>query len=231
MEKVTEYRYGVGSLEEVRDGSVKKRNFSLSKIKRYFARQGKKKGIILPEVVGIYQEFSLVSQREFEKRAMPLLRYFVRHDTDILEEAAKFSLESRTGLEDRVNPYLISVCYNPNVVPEVVIRDFLRDFFGRVLIRDCREIPNFYDKGTEELEIALEDMIRTKDDEERKKNAERTGEKLDAQLKNYGLTRDEYAFLKILQNVRNPDMGGFVNNPVLMKSLSEFLSLGDAGGR
>ncbi len=211
MDRVIDYKYGTGTLTEVRKGRPDKKEIDGMDIYNFFNVQ-REAIIILPRVAGIYQTFDVVFSEPICEQAKQFFEKLVKGSYAAHELKSKVMLESLFGI-DRAAPDLIHVVYDYRLMPEQVVREFLGDGLGRIALSDWRKLPDFREKSTEQFPLYFEQVIHTEEEvdednfetvlKQKKEEARRASLTLSEQLKKYGLTRDEYAFLKGIEIIRD----------------------------
>jgi hypothetical protein len=140
------FSYSVGSIQQVRDGELERTLFD-GDFKDFGSLLNTGKFIIVPNVVGIYQQYKvsnassdyIMERREIEP---------------VLERYADLIFSLLSGRKDGVDKDLIYIVYNPETNPSVdFLRENLKDLASRVVINsfDSGSLPNFHQKKIGDL--------------------------------------------------------------------------------
>ena len=233
MDKVIEFKYAFGSLEEIREGGLDRlaTTGNVLELEPYFESSG----LIIPKIVGVYQREGVVFQGETEKEYSEHLTRLIQRLSERLEELAE-RIKREEGLEDKIAHNLICVGYEPKQIPRDILRNYFSD--ARVKICDWREMPSFYEKQTwkiieimdEWTEICEADIKKSfylkGDEKKRALEVFSSGiQTLSQQQEEYGLTTQESVFLNMIRDLRRVMESKITSNPLLINLFSEILEI------
>ena len=196
---ITTYFYSAGTVDEIKKGDSKR--IQITKEIPDYTKSLNKNGnlIIVPKVVGIYQEREPAKETAYIRKER---RRIEKKRDEVIEKR----LSERWGIIDNLHPYLIYVGYEPNVFTRDSLKGLLNDEMDRVGLSSISSMPNFFEKDqitlcnilVEEGEMYSDDVSKVSAEERvrvRRKFIPQI-EKLSKQLKPFGLTRNEFYFIK-----------------------------------
>ena len=121
------YFFGVGNINDVTQGNVETSE-SIEDIIPSSERKGK---IILPKIIGVYQQDNRVPKKRKEH-------------VDELDKKKIFDL---TGKIEEIHPDLIFLAYDPTIFSNGLLKEFLNgDVLNRLKIGSHLDMPDFYNK-------------------------------------------------------------------------------------
>lgn len=206
MDKITNFKYSYGRLNEIKEGNLPRMELSSEMIGHFF-REQPKSVIMVPELIGIYQISSLKFDGEFENECGNVEKEIFKKLSEYNQETFKELLRTVFGKKDSSHSELIGIIYDSMTMPGEIARAAFNDELGRIRFFDFRNTPHFYDKNTAQLSFFMDKFAKQKRSmgevlEEDKKAAEDACIRLNNQMIKYGLTREEYAFFEIMDNMK-----------------------------
>ena len=230
MECTDEFKYGKGTLEELRAGSVERYDFDRQEVRAIFDMENLEgRLVITPWAVGVYQAHIHKPDSYDKIEEMERTDGFRKMFLGLRSSIINMGIKAITGKEDGIHEELIHVIYDPNVFTnERVLREYLRDDVGRVGLSSCKSIPNFDDKcfydliknGTETISKLESQKVSL---EEGKPVLDKLQKEIEGQRDSYGLTQIEYAFLATLKFIDNGSQGKIIipgDLPPFLRDLS-----------
>jgi hypothetical protein len=164
------------------------------------------KKIIIPKVIGVYQkEGIIIKKSEGIEEAEEEIGKKIFASSNL--SLARMLLD----IEDDADSSLISVIYDVKLIPEIsIIRQYLEDRTGRIALNSFDNLPDFSMKNTATIpmikDILTECYRRSRADGSTAEFVSRMGEhskdlsaRLRSQMKTYGLTKDEYTYLELVE--------------------------------
>jgi len=205
MDKVVKYKFAMGRLNEIKNKKLKVSEINgnyLDELKKFF--RIRKSGVIVPKFAGIYQTEELVLNNQEERKYKESIEKSTRFLKEQIDFFGRNLIENYVEERDNLYPDLISVCYNGELFNVGMVRKYFEDDLGRVRFLAWQEVPNFYHKDTNLIGAFLETIKKLKSFRERKKLVSSfTYEfinELSEQRVKYGLTTEEFAFLKLMES-------------------------------
>lgn len=166
-----------------------------------------KGGIIIPAFFGVYQESELKPDSAAERQYLQMAEFAKRFKEDLLDNPVAAMLHE-TGEEDSCHPKLIHIGYTSAIENASLIREFFGPGMKRISISPYKNLPDFSTKDTFTLwQYTLrvnEALHNSPEKEEIKSLAKEVYHFLESQLKTFGLTRVEYAFMNGMWQTANP---------------------------
>jgi hypothetical protein len=189
MEEVTEYKFGYGTIRELKDKST----ILVSSPKEIIRIVGKTKPSIELKFVGVYQDDLIVSQEE----SIEEIKRFI----EISNDRANSLIGAEYGEEESLNPNLIHIGYSLELPRDIVVK-CINDKVSRIGFSTLDKLPNFDEKRSNLADFFIEEMrkIRTLDGEDNKGMLETvtdTYNELEKERIIYGLTRKEFTIYHI----------------------------------
>ena len=175
------YKLQHGTIEEVLNGKGKE----VENYEELWLSGKNKSAIFIPKVIGTYQEFK-------DQKYNELL-------TKTLSKKFQEIFEILYGERERINPKLISIVYDPDVINKEIIKMGLsKDISSRISTFNYREVPDFNKKDIHEEEYKIIEESKGEDRDYKKSY------KLFLRNKeSYGLTREEQIFFAALSEINN----------------------------
>lgn len=176
------FKYGFGGIEEILQENIDKEE-NIDSLDIPIER---KKSIILPQIIGVYQEQVIPSLDNINNR-------------DLQESFSDFlHTIIPTPEPEKASPYLICIGYDPTILKKEIIEYFLDGFSRqRIKISEYQTLPDFNEKRSTEVF----DITYSAYDALKHKNIsviERGNEVLNRLREEYGLTKSEYVVCKAL---------------------------------
>lgn len=197
-EGITKYSYSTGTLEEIKKGKISRIQIGME-TPNYSEVLFRKEGqILIPRVAGVYQERELTIETAQEREERKYVEAKMR-------ELDNKMLSKMKGITDKIHPNLIHIGYDPHIWTRKNLEMVLNDTLNRIALSPVISMPNFFEKDIaafdeiydEEIRVVGEDPSKVSE-EEYKKMAEKLTpkiEKLFEQLKQFGLTREEWCYI------------------------------------
>ncbi len=206
MDKIRVFRYAYGGIEDLRRGEFDSMQVadSLSAI-RY---DSSKKIVVVPRFIGVYQQEELKSDSLQEKDEEEENKKVTERVRELLESLSKMALES-DGIEERFHPDLMHLGYDGKLYNERIVREIFGSGLERIAVSSIEELPDFGAKSNEDYEFycKIKELPYEADEMKRadtiRKIASESYDVVTAQLREFGLTREEYAFLNILKRLKD----------------------------
>lgn len=203
MDKIVKYNYAYGGMEDLRKGIFENMHVS-SSLHRLKIDSGNR-GVVIPNFVGVYQEADAIPEHPDEKMYGEFIKKEFKRLDFLINRVAKEILERR-GREERFNANLIHIGYDPDLYDEKLVRELFINPSPRIVISSYRELPYFGRKDTSGIEMVgekLRELFETVEEREEgvpilRTISEEACSIFNREGKKYGLTRQEYAFLQIL---------------------------------
>ncbi|MEM2956398.1 MAG: hypothetical protein QW041_02400 [Candidatus Pacearchaeota archaeon] len=209
MEKITEYTFAIGTINELKKGISKKTDKNIDSLKLFFDLENKK-NIVTPVFGGVYQyDTFLIKNREDYENAKE-----EEFDT-ILTSSGLSIVRELMNINDDIEPTLIHIVYDKRIIQEKsFVKNILNDTTGRVAISDIYMLPDFSMKNTASIkrcrELLTNAYIKSKEfndanifETEQKEKTRALAEILKNQMQVYGLTRDEYTYLAFIKEINS----------------------------
>lgn len=217
MEYKTVFKGVIGTPDDVANFNIEESNkyvetvdeFHISAIKSGYITGlniNSKGGIIIPRLFAVYQDAEPILERNWSFNYRDQIRKQIIDKIYNAGYSAKEHLFLKRGLIDNLHTHLICVAYDPAVWNKNLVADALKDKIGRVKIVQFSDLPEFHKKDTfilDRLDQVLEEFVKIRYDNRRNlareamlNHVKDTIKKLEEQLKDYGLTSEEYATIK-----------------------------------
>lgn len=226
MDEIVYFTYAIGGIEDLRKGDLDIMESSLSIDELNLASPHQ--NIIIPKFIGVYQDLEIKLETDEEI----LYKEDIEREDKLLGSISnlltKIIVEQK-GIEESFSPRLIHIGYDPDIYKNDLVRELLGKGTERLAISPYNKIPNFSEKNTAELSVYLNQigemqMAREEGISELIRVASEGCLTLQEQLKSFGLTREEFAFLGILDTLRNPPKKSRLTlDPFIINMMSSIL--------
>lgn len=205
MDTIAKFGYAFGRVCELKEGRFDDEELKESLEDLELETEGI---IIIPQFVGVYQTYEIKPDSDEEGENIEILKKRAGYIYQFLNSMAKMAIEL-TGKRERFNPNLIHIGFNPEIYNRGLVRECLGQGSDRISISPYQSIPNFNKKSICEKDFFLRRMNELGEPDEEKLGelaeiSRASYEVLQGQLLEFGLTREEYTFLKLLEKFREP---------------------------
>lgn len=223
MDAVTKFLYSIGSGNEIITGRTNPLDVAETPSELIKTLTENEKGIIVPKFIGVYQMREVVTHiGQEQKAARRKIAAFTKLE-QALDIVSNRHIFEKFATEDNAHPNLIFVAYNSELWTSSLVRESLGNTINRIVIAPYTELPKFSEK-----DITIAEQILSKGQEiygEIRDKAivfkaltpELSAFRDQAML--YGLTRQEYAILEILNSsldspalIRSQDLREAIND-------------------
>ncbi len=204
MDNISRYKYAYGGMNDLLKGRFEKLKTanSLDKLTLINYRSS----ILVPQFIGVYQESELKPDTLEERENIGAASMGKKMAENVVDRVAQARL-SQKGKADRSTPNLIHIGYNSEIYNGRLARELFGEGLERVKFSSYDRLPNFSAKDRVEILEYVKKMaekIEIEDEEGVEKLSREAYNFIDEQLRIFGLTRTEYAFLDVLYNAANP---------------------------
>jgi hypothetical protein len=203
MDLKARYEFAYGHSRELSGGELDKMQNAERFEELMFPKEESK--IIQPKFIGVYQFRDVVLHGDEEREHKDEIEKESKSLEKLAHSIADTALFANKGFHDNLNPRLIHIGFDDNIWSPELVRQAIEDKLGRIAISTYTGMPDFYEKNTSAGALINEKGIELLNDlEDVKEMARRLKSQLDDyenEMKPYGLTRDEYAFLQIMRKL------------------------------
>lgn len=199
MDKIVTYEYGVGSPEQIRKGTVLRKDVTCGVQDDLVLFDTAIPGIIRPIFIGVYQTERLVIQGNKEQEAADVLMHVFNYKKTQFDNAIQIALENME-CQDTLHPDLISVLYN-NQWSEELAKKSIGDMVGRISFCGMDSMPEYYEKDLGNFYVLVDQFIEAYQQgclSKTLKQLHNQLHQLSIQMQQYGQTRTEYVLFELL---------------------------------
>jgi|SRR3989344_5649973 len=235
MDSITTYKYAYGDLNSIKRGEFDKMQTGNS-IEELSLYEATSKGILLPRVVGVYQEWKFIPESEDEKEKSESMN----SRKESLEDSFLRLQTELVGHNDRFNNYLIHLGYDSKTYPskELLRQIFDEEFPSRIRISSYNKMPDLGMKDVgyidESFDEEMKVIIKARDMREMleltRPVTKKDYEVLRKQLEEFGLTKMEYHLFNLVNMRLNAGLPKkeiilppkeVLDNPLIKKIITE----------
>lgn len=192
MDSITYYKYAYGGIDDVLNGKFEA--LTVAKSQSELPIQPSSQKVIVPKLIGVYQEWDLKPDNKEESELLSRAKV----GRKLLEHSL---ITSADGISDNFHPNLIHIGYDPNLLDERLIREFMRS--ERIKVSPYGSMPDFYTKEDEVQNYCKKLVELIGDKEKLKQISRKVSDKLKIQLSKFGFTKIEYQFLIAVEKFKN----------------------------
>lgn len=236
MDRITYFEYAYGSIEDLRKGDLEQIKPSSCIDRLDISNKGV---IIIPRFIGVYQREEIKPDNQEEREELKGKRELMRKIEGVMNLVSRLCLEEE-GKEESFHSDLIHIIYDSRVYNAKLVRELLGRSSGRIGVSSYNDMPDFNAKEITEMldrlrkiadgiHYGIKTILMQEDREEfaelLRNDAQDGYSFLDSQLRNYGLTRVEYAFLLMMRKLKAREERKIETDPFLIELASKILEL------
>ena len=224
MDTVTKYRYACGTSDQLAEGDLDNLSTSDSIEDLDMSESGL---IVVPKFVGVYQTKELQYKTQLERENKEDLDKFFNVLSSSYDEKNRDAMKL-FGITEQIDPRLIHVGFDQDVYDRGLVCLTFKGRSHRLAFSPCNNMPNFPEKHTELLGIYVQQMTdELKNDDTSKEkliaDCKRAYGDLNQMLRTYGLTREEYGYMRVFDKLSTELHGIKIMTGPEVKLLSSFL--------
>ncbi len=207
MDEIIKYRYAHGRIDDLKKGRFDNLTEISSQEGLDALVSQNKSRIIIPTFIGVYQESELKPDSALERQYLQMAELAKGFKEDLLDNHV-IAMLHETGEEDSCHQRLIHIGYTSAIENAPLVREFFGSGMKRIGVSPCQNLPDFSLKDTIAIEQYMQRINATLENDVEKDEIKALAKEaynfLEAQLRTFGLTRVEYAFMNGMWQTANP---------------------------